>query len=188
MKIQFSISNIHTLPFPPLFLSFFSFFFCLFTPAAQPRGQRGVFCRDCLHFPINWNPFQEKLIWLSQTSMHPAFTCAVPCLRSAGGIWPPRLAASINWNSVPALSPAVWSRAAPVLRRQPPAFAFVVFFCVLLSTPPPSPPVFFPNWWVFSPSYMRPGNHDTPSAPPCAHQGRWNTMGAAPRSLFSDCR
>lgn len=164
---------------------FFSliFFFCFFTSAAHARGQRGVFCRDCLHFPINWNPFQEKLIWLSQTSMHPAFTCAVPRLRSAGGIWPACLAAWINWNSVPALSPAVWSRAAPALRRQPPAFAFVGFFvCVFFFL------LFFPQIGGFLAPPMRPGNHDASSPQPRARQERWSTMGAASRSLFNDCK
>lgn len=144
-------------PPPPLFG--FSPSFSVFNPATHPRGQIGVFCRDCLHFPINWNPFQEKLIWLSQTSMHPAFTCAVPCLRSAGGIWP---ACLVGLDQSEQRAGAVaCSLESCCSAPEPPAtcFRFCCFFVCFLF-------LLFSQIGGFLAAPTRPGNHDTSSSQP----------------------
>lgn len=135
-----------------------------------------MFCRDCLHFPINWHLFQEKLIWLFQTSMHPAFTCAVPCLRSAGGIWP---ACLVGFDQLEQRAGAVaCSLESCCSAPEPPATCFrfccsCVFFFFF----------FFPQIGVFlaAPTAI-------PLHRPLAHQERHYTMGVALQSLFNNCR
>lgn len=85
---QFSISDIHALPF------------CWFHPALHPGGQRGYFSR-LPAFSYQLESLVGKLIWLFQTSMYPTFTCAIRRPDSAGGIWPACSEILINRNSTP---------------------------------------------------------------------------------------
>lgn len=104
----FSIWKIHVLTFCWLHASF------------HPWGERGYFSK-LPAFSYQLESHTGKLIWLFKTSMHPTFTCAMPCPHSG------------RWYSVNVLreldhlkqhdnvSPADWSHAAPAQHNKPPA-------------------------------------------------------------------
>lgn len=62
-----------------------------------------------------------KLIWLFKTSMHPTFTCAMPCPHSGRWYSVNVLRELDHLKQHDSVSPADWSHAAPAQHNKPPA-------------------------------------------------------------------